>query len=127
MDPRVKTSPLGLKQQFDLSMQAYDGIAKARTLADETRKLIADLEKSNPNSPSVVKLKAILNGENPRPGTPVIIAQMPLSRLPGAFAQLLDLLQDADVTPSSQAFAAARDLQMALLRIEAQLKTGKYQ
>lgn len=126
MDPRVKTSPLGLKQQFDLSMQAYYGIAKARTLADETRKLIADLEKSDPNSPSVGKLKAILNGENPRPGTPVIVAQMPLSRLPGAFTQLLDLLQDADVAPSSQAVAAARDLQMALLRIETQLKTGKY-
>ena len=126
MDPRVKTSPLGLKEQFDLSMQAYDGIAKARTLADQTRKLIADLEKSSPNSPSVVKLKAILNGENPRPGTPVMIAEMPLSRMPGAFTQLLDLLQDADVAPSTQAVSAARDLQRALLRVEAQLKTGRF-
>ncbi len=47
------------------------------------------------------------------------VADMPLGRLAGAFTQLLDLLQDADVTPSTQAVAAARDLQAALAKAEA--------
>ncbi len=126
MDPRVKTSPLGLKQQYDLSMQAYDGISKARSMADEVRRMITDLEKNSPNSPSLAKLRVLLNGQQ-RPGTPaaVAIADLPLSRLAGAFGQMLDLLQDADVAPSSQAVAAARDLQTALGKREAEWNSTK--
>lgn len=118
MDPRVKTLPLGLRQQYDLSIEAYDGISKARSMANETRRTIADLEKNSPNSPSLPKLRILLNGQPPRPGTAIAVADLPLARLAGAFGQLLDLLQDADVAPSTQAAAAARDLQKALARAE---------
>ena len=110
IDPRVKTSPVGIKQQFDLSMQAYEGIAKVRTMVSK----ITELERSEPSNPALSKLKALLGGPQQRPGTAVAVADLPLSRLAGAFTQLLDLLQDADVAPSKQAIAAARDLQVAL-------------
>ncbi|MEP6789614.1 MAG: glycoside hydrolase, partial [Acidobacteriota bacterium] len=48
IDPRVTTSTAGLKQQFDLSIQAYEGILRAKTLTAEVAKRIADLEKSQP-------------------------------------------------------------------------------
>ena len=85
IDPRIKTSPLGLKQQFDLSMQAYAGISRARNLAAEVRKHIADLEKSQPTSPDLAKLKLLLDGPPPRQGTPVAVADLPLARIPGAY------------------------------------------
>ncbi len=114
IDPRVKTSTLGLKQQFDLSIQAYEGIAKARTMVSR----IVEMERSEPSNPALSKLKDLLDGPPQRPGTSVAAADLPLSRLAGAFTQLLDLLQDADVAPSKQAVAAARDLQVALSKID---------
>ncbi|MEP6946374.1 MAG: glycoside hydrolase [Acidobacteriota bacterium] len=117
MDPRVTTPAAGLTQQFELSLQAYNGISRARMLADSVRKQIADLEKSQPASPNLAKLKALLDGSTPR-GAAAAVADMPLGRLAGAFTQMLDLLQDADVAPSTQAVAAARDLQTALEKAE---------
>jgi hypothetical protein len=119
IDPRVKTPPLGLKRQFDLSMEAYEGISKARTMAADVRKRIADLEKTQSTSPDIAKLKALVDGPQARPGTPVEVVYFPLGRIAGAYAQLLDLLQDADVAPSTQAVAAARDLRIALAKSEA--------
>jgi photosystem II stability/assembly factor-like uncharacterized protein len=123
IDPRVTTSPAGLKQQFDLSLQAYDGISRARNLAAEIGKRIAELERIQPASPALSKLKALSGGGQQRggggqAGAALAIADFPLGRLAGAFTQLLDLLQDADVAPSTQAVAAARDLQTALDKAE---------
>jgi photosystem II stability/assembly factor-like uncharacterized protein len=119
IDPRVKTSPIGLRQQFDLSMEAYEGISKARAMTTDVRKRIADLEKSQPTSPDVAKLKTLVDGPQARPGTTVEIANLPLGRIAGSYTQILDLLQDADVAPSTQALAAARDLKIAFAKNEA--------
>lgn len=124
MDPRVTTSAAGLRQQYDLSVQAYDGILRARALTASVQKQIADLDRSQPTSPALPKLKALVGGGQQRGGggaaaaAPVAVADFPLGRLAGAFTQLLDLLQDADVAPSTQAVAAARDLQSALNKAE---------
>ena len=48
------------------------------------------------------------------PPTPPTLAGFPLNRLSGAFTGLLDILQDADMQPTSQAMAANRDLQTSL-------------
>jgi photosystem II stability/assembly factor-like uncharacterized protein len=119
MDPRVKTSPLGLKQQFTLSMLAYEGIIRARELTMLLRKQLADLETSKSDPAKAGRLKLVLDGSQQAPGTSTALADTPLSRLAGAFTQLLDLLQDADVAPSSQAVGAAADLQKALAKAEA--------
>lgn len=127
MDPRVTTAAAGLKQQFDLSIQTYDGIIRARELTAQVAKQIADLEKSQPASPALAKLRALVGGGQQRGGgaaAPVVVADLPLGRLAGAFTQLLDLLQDADVAPSSQAVSAAKDLQVALAKAEAAMRSA---
>ena len=116
IDPRIKTSAVGLKQQFDLSILAYQSIGRAKRLAERIQKKIAELERTNPTSPQVAKLKLLLNGAPPKPGTSIAVSEFPVSRLAGAFTQLLDLLQDADVAPSTQAIKAANDLQLALMK-----------
>src|SRR5262249_23591053 len=44
MDPRVKTPANGLTQQFELSMQCYDGTRQAREMQGQIRKLRAQLK-----------------------------------------------------------------------------------
>jgi len=116
IDPRITTSAAGLKQQFDLSLQAYEGIKVTREMTATVRKRIADLERSQPTNASIAKLKQLLDGSAP-PGTPVAVADMPLSRLARAFTQLLDLVTDADVAPSTPALASSRALQAALAKV----------
>ncbi|HRH41867.1 MAG TPA: hypothetical protein PKY82_09505, partial [Pyrinomonadaceae bacterium] len=111
MDPRVTTPMAGLQQQFTLSIQAYEGVKQTYAMLDEVKKLQAKLKAAN-NKDFDAKLNTLLNGE--RSATPAPISNLSLSRLNGAFASLLDLLQDADVAPSTQAVSAAKDLQTAL-------------
>lgn len=119
IDPRVKTAEIGLRQQFTLSMQAYEGITRARELTASLRKQLTDLEASKADPTKAQRLKVVLDGPQRPAGSATPLADMPLSRLAAAFTQLLDLLQDADVTPSSQAIAAAADLRKALAKAEA--------
>ncbi len=129
MDPRVKTTAIGLMQQFTLSMQAYEGIRRATTLLADAKKLSADMAKSRSDArtdtdraridAAIQKINDLTEGAGGRRGgggvgANVAVADLPLSRLAGAFTSLLNLLQDADVAPSTQAVAAARDLQIAL-------------
>lgn len=123
IDPRVTTSAAGLQQQFTLSMQSYEGIKQSRAALEEVRKLQAQLKTTRAQaagkSDLIKNIDALdqnlnsLTGANART-PPAPLSQFPLSRLSGAFATLLDLLQDADVTPSTQAVSTARDLQQAL-------------
>ena len=132
IDPRVKTPTLGLLQQFNFSKQAYDGISRVAAMSESVKKFtadIADLRKlANTDAQKArldmidAKIKLMMSGPQPRPGESTPVAEFPLSRLGGAFTQLLDLLQDADVAPSSQAVAASNDLQRALAKAEASWK-----
>ena len=132
MDPRVKTPPLGLKKQFDLSMLSYDGIARVNEITAAIEKFSANIAKARATANTdaqktrldmiETKIKLLMSGPQRRPGEPSPVAEIPLSRLGGAFAQLLDLLQDADVAPSTQAVAASNDLQTALAKSETSWK-----
>ncbi|MEJ7624484.1 MAG: hypothetical protein WKF34_10880, partial [Pyrinomonadaceae bacterium] len=114
IDPRVTTSAAGLREQFDLSLGTYERIARARELADTVKRRIAGLEKSHANDAQLERLKLLLNGKPGPAGAAFALNEMPLSRIAPSLTQLLDLLQDADAAPSSQAKAAARDLWTAL-------------
>ncbi|MDQ3180831.1 MAG: glycoside hydrolase, partial [Acidobacteriota bacterium] len=125
IDPRVTTSAAGLQQQFTLSMQAYEGIKQSYSAMEEVKKLQAQLktarEKAVGKSDLLKDIDALeqklnlLTGANRRmPPTPVSLSEFPLSRLSGAFQTLLNVLQDADTTPTTQAIATAKDLQLAL-------------
>ena len=112
MDPRVKTPPAGLQQQFALSMQVYEGVKQTSAMLKEAEKLQEKLKTAN-NKELETQLNQFLNGKG---NAPVAVAELPLNRLNDAFLTMLDLLQDADVAPSAQAVSAAQDLQTALAK-----------
>jgi hypothetical protein len=105
IDPRIITSTLDLRQQFDLSMQAYEGVKQTYPMIEEAKKLKGKVD--------AAKLDLLLNGTKPPTQN---LADLPLNRLNSAFAGLLDLLQDADVKPTTQAIKTAQDLQIALAK-----------
>lgn len=132
IDPRVTTSVADLQQQFDLSMQAFEGIKQTFAMLEEIKKLQMRLKETREKainedvrkeiSAVEQKLDILLNGNS---SAPVPMSEFPLNRLNGAFGSLLDVLQDADAKPTTQTIAAAKDLQAALaklLRTWAELK-----
>jgi photosystem II stability/assembly factor-like uncharacterized protein len=114
MDPRVKTPPLGLTQQFTLSKQMYDGILDAQ-------KALADIRAARQTKPANDDKLHALEGqgggfggggrgaatEGPESFTSII----------GSMNQLMGLLQGADVAPTSQLVAAVGDRRTALARL----------
>ena len=121
MDPRVTTSTADLQQQFNLSMQAYEGVKQTFAMLEEIKtfqaRLKATREKTRNNDVQKEiadleqKLNTFLNGNS---SAPVLMSEFPLNRLNGAFQTLLDVLQDTDAKPTTQTVVAAKDLQDAL-------------
>jgi photosystem II stability/assembly factor-like uncharacterized protein len=93
MDPRVRTPPLALQQQFTLSMRLYEAIGRVH---DEIVQL-------DPNAATAGRGF----GFGGQPGTDRI------SQLRQRYQQLLslyDTIQDADVAPATQVVAAVGEL-----------------
>jgi len=132
MDPRVKTPQPELARQFELSMQAYEGIKRSYELSQTVKGLTGEIAtaRSTDIGPELdtklglleEKIRLLNEGTPQRPGTATQLADFPLGGLQGAFTSLLDFLQDADVAPSTQAIAASKDLQAALANAEARWK-----
>lgn len=111
MDPRVKTAQADLQKQHDLSLQCYvlrqessDLISKVKAFRENIK---AQLVSATGEKLDKLKNtdKALAELENPGPG-----AKLPgLSRLPGTFAGLFGVLQDADLAPTSQAAAGVAE------------------
>jgi len=127
MDPRVTTPAAGLNQQFALSMKAYNGVAVSRAMLDQAKRLSEGLESARKKAAGnelllkdidalSQKLDLVVNGPKAKPGTPVSVTDFSLTRTAAGFSGLLDVLQDADVAPSSQAVTASADLQTALTK-----------
>ncbi|MBV9216784.1 MAG: glycoside hydrolase [Acidobacteria bacterium] len=128
IDPRLKTPFSALQQQFAMSMQAYEGVKRTADISEAVKEISDRLAaaKTKPGQSAEVlknietaeqKIKVLNNG-----GVAGVLAEMGLARLNASFAGLLDLLQDADVAPSSQAVSAGRDLQTALAKAEKNFK-----
>ena len=128
MDPRVKTSPLGLTQQFTLSKQMYDGMVDAQKALQELRALRERSATASAGRPDVrtfdQKLAALEGqadggrGGPPAPG-PVDAAET-LSSISGSLGTLMNLLQGADVAPTTQLVAAVNQRRAALAKVMAQ-------
>jgi len=121
MDPRVKTPPDGLRQQFDLSFRVAQALQQDAGALSELRAARATLARGA-GTPAVADLDrrlAELEGskEERRPwlrkGTPALLPWN--ARL----TELLDALQAADVTPTPQLAQAAE----TTIREVAQLAT----
>jgi photosystem II stability/assembly factor-like uncharacterized protein len=125
MDPRVKTPAKDLEQQFELSMQCYDSARQAREALGQVRKLRAQLKelqgkaKEQPLLDALAELDkkaAALEGTERRRGErpPDGPRETTLARLAEEQQRLLDILQGADVTPTSQAVTACQETRKPL-------------
>jgi photosystem II stability/assembly factor-like uncharacterized protein len=128
MDPRVKTPPEGLKQQFALSMQCYEGMQQARTITARIDKLRAEL-RSRADQAREAALKdattaldrklaalpgTVMGGRGDRGVRGGGSREPTFGRVQGEMGQLLNLLQRADATPTSQLVAACGEAQKTL-------------
>jgi photosystem II stability/assembly factor-like uncharacterized protein len=133
MDPRVVTPALGLARQFALSMESYDGIKKTyealTAIRNLRRQAAAARDKAGPG-PVTDALAAFekklneLDGSAFRPA-PGVVASVSLGKLNGDFLTLLNLLQDADATPTTQAVKAVNEAAAALKPLLARWETLK--
>ncbi len=125
MDPRIKTPPAGLLQQFTLGMQlaedmdrAYESLQGVRALRKQLHDLRSSAEQGGFSEAlaSLDKKAAALEGvargfeEEPGGGS----RHESLSRLSGELARVYEIIQGADATPTSQAVAAVAQLQKSL-------------
>jgi photosystem II stability/assembly factor-like uncharacterized protein len=115
MDPRVKTSPADLRQQFDLSWQLYQLRLKLAPIGkkfDEIAEQLTKLRASAAERPDIGQnLEAFaqtlskFGPPHPRPGAPPSLFVLQ------ATVQLFDETQGADVAPTAAVKAAAADIQ----------------
>lgn len=134
MDPRVKTSMLGLAQQFNLSHEAYEGMQKTAAVVDQAKKLhnqiktAIDKSGRGPLAEALSafdkKVSAIAGegrGEAGSPGLPggtIDVRDPNMTRLNNGFSSLLEHLQSADLPPTMPTVAAAAELQKVLVRLQ---------
>jgi hypothetical protein len=118
MDPRVKTPPAGLKQQFTLSMQAYEGVnlihgiqAHIASMKKQVQDLLgragqgATADALTSFNQEIVSIEG--GGGGRRFMRRVGGAAAPtFSRLSGEMEGLMDLFQGADAAPTTQGVAA---------------------
>jgi photosystem II stability/assembly factor-like uncharacterized protein len=139
MDPRVTTTTAGLQQQYVLSMQAYKAIETASQMSDEVRRLTAQLNSVRNNQAVASDVQALMQkiaqlngtgggrrGAAPAGAEPTPVSELPLGRLSGSFASMLDLLQEPDAAPTTQAVRDLTALNAALARAQrtwAEIKT----
>jgi hypothetical protein len=126
IDPRVKTAPDALRRQFDLSMQTYDGMNRSFDALAEVKRLRARIKELKDRAGAGAlsgsldaldqKLAAISEGGGSRRGGASAAGtnDASLAQVNSALESLLELLQSADAQPTTQAIAAAADLQQKL-------------
>jgi photosystem II stability/assembly factor-like uncharacterized protein len=115
MDPRVKTSSLGLGQQFTLSKQLYDGILDAQRALQDLRAKRAALGQ---DQAAIAKLNAI-EGQGGG-GRGAVEGPDSLNSVIGGMNQLMGLLQGADATPTTQVTRAVALRRASLAKLLAQ-------
>ena len=115
MDPRVKTTLPDLQRQHDLSLIAYEGRKKTMAILTEIRNQRASLRqqiagKDSASTKSFRDLDFMLaklesNQDVNDPG---------FTQLNSQFASLMNIFQEADVAPTTQAVMAVNEIQKQL-------------
>ena len=124
MDPRVKTTRAGLEQQLALSQQTADGMNATFDALEETGKLRAQLKDLRARAGLAPALAdslaaldtkaAALEGGGGGRGATTAPAQANLSQLHSQLSSLLEVLQQSDAAPTTQAVAASAEFQRQL-------------
>jgi hypothetical protein len=115
MDPRVKTLPMGLAQQFTLSKQLYDGILGVQKALDEARAL-------SQSKPALAQRISTLVGQGGGGRGAAPSGSPTLNAIAGELNQLMGLLQGADVAPTTQLVAAVHQRLGELAKLMAEWK-----
>lgn len=112
MDPRVKTPPADLQQQFQLSKQLYDHALKLSFAINQATALRAQLKDrrehagTGPSAEAIdafsKKLEAVAGEGGGRRGRGAPQTES-LASVRGSLLTLMGILQEADVAPTSQA------------------------
>jgi hypothetical protein len=131
MDPRVKTPPEGLAQQFALAMRSWEGVGKVQSTLRQVRDLRARLqavrEKAGDGNGKVAEALAALDRKaaalegaggrgGPRGGfrEAAGAGEPSLTRLNAQLTALLALVEGADAAPTTQAVGASDEVQRML-------------
>ena len=132
IDPRVKTSTVDLAKQFDLSLEAYNGMDQSYQTVIQMRKLREQIKTSidkvgrGPLADALAALEkkaAAIAGEGrgdaSSPGLPggSIDRNQNLTGLNGSYASLLESLQSADLPPTAAMVSAADELRRGLTKV----------
>jgi hypothetical protein len=119
IDPRVVTPATGLAQQFLLSMQAYEGVKTSYTALSTIRRLKDQIKNTNATGELANALAAFekklseLDGSGSRPA-PGAAPPVNFASVNSACLTLLDILQEGDFAPTSQAVNATRQATQSL-------------
>ena len=122
LDPRVKTPPLGIRKMFDVSMNCYQGIAAARTAQAE---IAAFQPASDELKARAMQLAGQAGGGRRRRGAS---SGKTFSSIADSLLAVMQLLEGADVEPTSQASGAAAVLGQDLKQLLASwdsIRAGK--
>jgi DNA repair exonuclease SbcCD ATPase subunit len=150
MDPRVRTPAKGLEQQFSLSMECFQGMQAIYEASEKVRKLQAQLKKlreqlaktnndkdakasppsssDSPLSQTIEKfdesLASLLGSERPRRGgrRRAKPDKVSLSSISTELNTLLEILQGADATPTTQTVAACAEAKKNLADLMSRCK-----
>ncbi|MFY9529988.1 MAG: hypothetical protein WBC04_24705 [Candidatus Acidiferrales bacterium] len=129
MDPRVKTSLAGLTEQFTLSKQLYDGVLTVSAAIEQLKRIRAQLQDLKQRAGRVAVAQSItaidkkadeLAGAEVNPfefsfrGSP---GPDTLNSVRGSLLALMNMVQAADVAPTTQLVAAASDRRKAAAQI----------
>ena len=122
MDPRVKTPPAGLLEEFSLATkltsmmhQDYQALQEIRDLQSKLQSQDSELAKQAAALVGVVGRRAAQSDEEG--GS--------LSQLNGELASVLEVVEGADATPTTQAVAAVTELQHKLNALLARVRELK--
>ncbi len=115
MDPRVKTSVEGLRQQFLLETKIADAMNRSYEAVRQVRSARQRLKQASANdsaSDAQKKLAMIESGSGG--STPVPLNEKGLAPMNQALYALLEVVDSADAAPTTQAAATFQDLDEAL-------------
>lgn len=128
MDPRVKTSMADLQKQFSLSMICYEGRLQSKAIAAEAieqRKLL----KTKSANPETIKaldqeLSLLEAGSRTRRGATAQAVPTPAG-VESAFAGLFGILQETEMSPTTQAVAGVKQISEQLKELSTKFSNLK--
>ena len=107
MDPRVKTPAAGIKQQYDLSVALYDNVRSSAEIIAQ----IADLrgQLTDRRTKATGATATAIDSLNAKLGALVTGRAPTMTSVQGGMLAVYGVLQHADITPTTQVVAAARE------------------